>query len=536
MATYEEYMAAARKAHEAGNPDHARQLVQAAKKLGTPSKDRAGPTKQAASELPNKDGSFGDVPEGMVFDPSTGGYVDVSLPHNRTYGDGAVSAAMHGAGQGVSFGSMDEAVGALHGMTGPNTYEEDYAFARDKMRAELDLARDENPVAAYGSEIAGALAVPGVVLKGMTAPSALTRAATGAAVAGTEGALYGFASGEGGVEDRLDDAWKTGAIGAGLGAAAPVAGKMLGRILEKQSASRANKAMLREAPDAAQMADDAQRAFARADATGGLERRALTEAYPEMLDEAVRKGVDMAEDGATSLTPQSARALNRIENAATDPNAAIGFQELDVLRRQAQVPAGNIGNPIEAAAGSRMVSKIDDVIDQASAEAGKSAAEGRKIWGQLRRSEIIEGAIEKAENYASGFEAGLRSQLRRIIENPKLRRGFSKDEIDLMTKVVRGTRTGNLMRRVGKFGIGAGAQTNALMPVLGTEVMGLGAPMAGSVANLLTQRSAQKTGNALRNLVASGGKLQQPQINQLNRLAIENLTRRGVRAYEGVTN
>jgi len=536
MATYEEYMAAARKAHEAGNADHARQLVKAAQGVQQTSQAPVGPTKEAAADLPNADGSFGQVPDGMVFNPSTGGYVDVALPHNRLHGDGAGSAAMHGAGQGVSFGTMDEVVGALHGATGPNSYAEDYAFARDRMRAELDLAREENPVAAYGSEIGGALAVPGAVLKGMSAPSALTRAATGAAVAGTEGALYGFAAGEGGFGERVDDAWKTGAIGAGLGAGAPLAGKLLGEILEKQAAGRANKAMLRKAPNPAQMADDAKRAFAQADAAGGLDRGALMRAYPGMMDDAVRKGVDVAEDGGASLTPQSARALNRIENAATDPNPAISFRELDTLRRQAQVPASNVGNRVEASAGSRMVGQIDDVIDQASAEAGKSAAEGRKIWGQLRRSELITEAMEKAENYASGFEAGLRSQLRRIIENPKLRSGFSEDEIDLMTKVVRGTPTANLVRRVGKFGVGSGAQTNALMPVLGTQVMGLGAPMAGSVANVLTQRGAQKSGNALRNLIAAGGKLQQPQINQLNRLAIENLTRRGVRAYEGATN
>lgn len=485
-----------------------------------------GPTIEAAKSLPNEDGSFGKVPDGMVFDPSTGGYVDTSLSHNRVLGDDRLSAAAHGAGQGVSFGAMDEAVGVLHGLTGPNSFSEDYAFARDRMRADLKHARDEYPVTTTGAEVAGALAVPGATLKALRSPNALARAGAGAAVAGTEGAVYGFASGEGGAGQRMEGAKRGAFFGAGLGLAAPAVGNALGRTLEKRAANRA----MRKAPDLKAKEAGANKLFDKADEAGGMDRQILTDSYPEIFEAALRKGLDVGDDA--SLTPKSSRAINRIENAATDPNPAIGFRDLDVLRRQAKVPASDTSNNLEALLGSAMVSRIDDVIHRSSPEAGSHAAMARKEWGELRRAQLIEEALEKAENYKSGFETGLQAQMRRIIESKRLRQGFSKEEIEMMTKIARGTTVSNAMRRAGKFGVGTGAQTNALMAVMGTELFGLVAPAIGTMAQHIGQASARRSGNALRGMVAAG-EAAVPQINQLNRLLIEDMTRRGVRVSEG---
>lgn len=54
------------------------------------------------------------------------------------------------------------------------------------------------------------------------------QALQGAKVGATQGAIYGFGSGEDGVENRLIEAGKDATIGAGLGATLPVAAKVLG--------------------------------------------------------------------------------------------------------------------------------------------------------------------------------------------------------------------------------------------------------------------------------------------------------------------
>ena len=69
---------------------------------------------------------------------------------------------------------------------------------------------------------------------GKTALGGLGR---GAAVAGTEGAIYGFAEGEGGLENRMESAVKAGLISAGIGGAfGSIAGRAEGKAIANREA------------------------------------------------------------------------------------------------------------------------------------------------------------------------------------------------------------------------------------------------------------------------------------------------------------
>lgn len=136
----------------------------------------------------------------------------------------AFESAISGAAQGLTFGFADEAKAGVRSAVdwvrgkaglGPETTLGDaYSRNLDHWRGELDEMRAEDPIAAYGGEVAGAIALPGASMKAGASVGA--NALRGAKIGAASGGVYGFGAGEGGFEDRAGSA----AVGAGIGAAA----------------------------------------------------------------------------------------------------------------------------------------------------------------------------------------------------------------------------------------------------------------------------------------------------------------------------
>ena len=156
-------------------------------------------------------------------------------------------------GQGITFGTADEAEGFIRSILGDQTYKQ----ARDQVRKELDQFRTEYPKTAYGSEIASSIAMPmGVaglvgrgVAKGVTklneplanlagqtvakvaqkAPKSLTGKT--AQVAGAS-ALYGAGAAEE-MSDVPASMAISGTLGAGLQKAAPAVTAGAAELIKK---------------------------------------------------------------------------------------------------------------------------------------------------------------------------------------------------------------------------------------------------------------------------------------------------------------
>ena len=213
------------------------------------------------------------------------------------------------------------------------------------------------------------------------------------------------------------------------------------------------------------------------------------------------------------LTPQASRAVTRIEDAATSPSPTIGFRDLDIPRRQAQIPAGNNSMPVEAAIGSKLVSGLDDVLEKAAPGTAKEVAEARAMWGQLRRSEKIDEAIRRAGDHPSGFAQGIMTEFRSILRDPKKLRGFSEQEQKAMRALTSRVSPQSILGVIGKFGPRMSGNGNVVGTATGT---GLGAllggpvgmaavPAIGTGARVLGDRAAAKKADIVRALVAMGG-------------------------------
>lgn len=127
-----------------------------------------------------------------------------------------------GVQKGVTFNLTDEAAGLFGG-----------ADARDAVRARDAAAQEAHPTQFGAGELTGAVGTSAGLGLGaarlLKGGSALKNTLQAAGVGGAEGAVYGFADGQG-LEDRTGKGFHGGLVGAGAGAAAPAAAKAVQKV------------------------------------------------------------------------------------------------------------------------------------------------------------------------------------------------------------------------------------------------------------------------------------------------------------------
>lgn len=494
----------------------------------------------APASTADPDGTYGEVPPGFVLNPRTGQMEDMNSPNNPNIRTGQGMAAAQGAGQGVSFGAMDEAVGGLYGMTGPGTFGQNYDYATAKMRAELDRGREQFPGTSLAAEVAGALTVPvGAMAQTGTLP---LRMAKSAAATGALSGVYGFGAGEGNLSDRANNAMWQGAVGAGIGALIPGAGSVLQSVLNSRVANKAIKAAAKNAPSTDELKALGRGLYDQVDAAGvQISPQAFDRARGNILaDLQANTGFDNL-PGPGSLTPNTAR-VNQIMGAASDamaadPTAALPFKALDQMRRQAGAAAGNVTNKTDQQAGMTVIDGLDDFVNNlgpGDIVAGDIAAlnsalpKARDVWARMSKSQTIDDAITAGGDYLSGASSGIRNQFKNILRNPKRAGRFTEAERAAMRKVVNGSIPEQLLQLVGG-GLGQLAQTGA-----GLAMGGIPGAMVGAAAAGLTRKAAEAvtTGKAeiLRGLVANGGLGALPQAPTALRNLMEQRLRLGTAA------
>lgn len=516
----ERIMAALRRAHAAGDTAAATRLAAMARAAS-----EAQPTDLSAQGgnlySPQNAGMFtgepspagGDI-NAMTSQAMQGVGQDV-LP-----GGQSAIAAMHG----YTYGSIDEMAQAALDVAFPNR-NPDGGLARD-MRSGIDQFRADEPLAAYSAEIGGTMLNPATWVGG-AAGSLGKRVLANGAISGLLSGIYGFNTGEGGFSERMANAIPNAGLGAGIGAAIPVVGAGLQRGVNGLLESRAVRAAAKAAPSMDDLRAMAQSLYSQADAAAPMSRGPLGPVVQSTLDDATRLGLD------PMLTPTASRVADNMTDAATSAAPDIGYRELDILRRQAAIPAGDIANRPQAAMGTRMIEGIDEFIAQSDPNLSETVVAARDMWSRLRKSEVIEQAIERARNQASGFENGIRTQFRAILNNPRRLRGFATEEVNAIRAVVRGTPMGNAMRLVGKLGLDLGANTNALGATIGAVTGGaLGGPIGAvalpaiaSVMRAGANRTTQAAANRVQGLLTSGGVSNVPRITNATMGAIEAMIR-----------
>jgi hypothetical protein len=510
MADYEQIMRAVRKAHAAGDTEAASRLAQMAR--------QARQTAPRERSQPNPDGTYGQPPEGMVFDDNRQAWTSRELmAQNLQTSRGR--AVVDGGLQGVTLGGFDEMAGAVGGD-----------FSRERARARLDASRRDYPGTTLAAEVGGAVTLPApAIAQGATLP---VRAAQGAAIGAGFGGTYGALSADEG--ERGQGALQGGAIGAAAGGLLPVAiegaRQGIGAVRTGQAVRQAG----RDGPTTEQLRRQAGQLYDRARDRGVVVRQDSFDDFATNLAARVR------EEGADpDVTSAAFAAVRRLESAR---GRDVSLRDIDTLRR-VMGNASTSNNPSDRRLAGMMLEGLDDYVHRlVDGDLAGGSAQGlstelqqaRKIWGQMRNSEMIEQAIERARDQASGFENGLRIQFRQILRNRRSMQRLSEGEQEAIRAVVRGTPLGNILKRMSRMSYGSGAQTN----VMGASLFGMGGAAAGGAmagpggaaigavvpglvgsaaargAESVTMTAAQRARN-----VAAGGGMSLPALPSTNALA-----------------
>lgn len=463
-----------------------------------------------------------------------------------------VGTFLNKAGESLTFGLVgDEAsAAAAAAIPGGRDYGERLAFERGQER----LLEETNPGAALAADVGGAVAgamtpvgAIGTLGRGarlMTPVGAIGTLGRGAGLmsrvgastlAGAGmGATAGFMEGEG-AADRVDQGSVGATLGGAAGFAAPAIGAGVQRFADARAGNRAIREAVRRAPTSEQLRAQGRAAYGEIDRAGVSVRpdvvRSKTAEIAKML----------ADEGSDPiLTPNANRVAGRLSEAGQGANT-VRFSELDKLRRIAgNAATANPANRPDTRLSNMAREGIDDLVNNLGPDDIDSGdietlqtmlPKARDLWARMSRSQMLDDAIDASENYQSGAASGLRNQFRRIVNNKKLRQGFSDAEIKMMRRVVNGTLPEQIVNYLGS-GLGmmgqmaAGGAAGSVAGPLGT----LGGLVAGSAtaagSRKLAENIVKKNAEIARALVASGKVPQLPVASDANRRIAEQLMRR----------
>ena len=151
-------------------------------------------------------------------------------------------------------------------------------------------------------------------------------------------------------------------------------------------------------------------------------------------------------------------AFKRAAHIDTYQNPTAG--DLINVRKKlsADAQASSVSNPSATAASDLAKRKVDEAIDAVSPEFKAANAN----YAAAKRSDLIQGKVEQAENRAAGANSGQnasnakRQRIVDILNSEKLSRGWSAGELAQAKKVAHGTKVGNTGRYVGNLLGGGG--------------------------------------------------------------------------------
>lgn len=433
------------------------------------------------------------IPPGMIYDPQTGQYRDVpaetaAMDRSRT------DAAIGGAMQGVGLNAGDEVIGGVTGFfQGPARGD----LAQERARATLATDAQQYPGTVLASQIAGAVATPGLGAAKMVANAGtrLGQAGLSAGIGAVTGAVTGFMNGEGGFQNRLAEAAPMAALGGLFGAAAPKITEVLTRIpagvasLFQRSQERPTVEVLRAVKNAAYQAVD---------------QSGLTFDGPAMtrLSQTVRQAFD-ADNYVAEVDDASRATLAVLGNRE---GQATTLSQLDSIRQnlwQRYSRASDQPRILDA------ISQIDDLVET-TAVGSDIMAVARAANARFAKSQLLENAFQRAQDVTAATGSGgnivnkYRQAIASIINNRRELRFFSQPEIDVMRQFVRGSMPENVSRLIGKLAPTGNGLMMSLHIIGGVASQGASVPLmaVGAAAKGMADRGVMRGADRLLDMTA----------------------------------
>ena len=241
--------------------------------------------------------------------------------------------------------------------------------------------------------------------------------------------------------------------------------------ISSQTGQPSNRAFIEGAPSPEKLQAQASNLFEEAERSGV---RFDSDYFDSFADDLLSELVDEGAD--TILSPKVSRIADLL-GKAKDQGRSPSISEMSILRRQFGLAAGS-ADRAEARLANIAIDRIDDFVESAPGQGGAQLTEARGLWSRLKKSEVINTAIENAQTAQAGVEAGLRAEFKTLYRarNNRKMRGFTKAEMAAIKSVATGNFTSNTLRRIGALGGGSGPSRNMLNLMVG---VGSGAAVGG---------------------------------------------------------
>lgn len=225
--------------------------------------------------------------------------------------------------------------------------------------------------------------------------------------------------------------------------------------------------------------------------------------------------------------------------------------DLEVLRRSLRNIGGNPLDKSAQALSSKLIANLDNNVENLSAASIAATGEtGKPVLDVLKeargtykigvKSQLIENAINNAQNAASGNENGLRIEFRKLLKPGKVE-NFTDGERKMIEQVARGNLKSNALRWFGTFGLpidngrnfvgslaGGGVGAKIGLMVGGPAGAMVGGPLlmgAGTLAKMASNAATQNSAALVEELVKAG-----PAGNQLLSQAMARASAAGKQA------
>ncbi len=221
-------------------------------------------------------------------------------------------------------------------------------------------------------------------------------------------------------------------------------------------ASREQKSWLKKsAPTPEELKQRSQQVYNALDNSGVVVPEAQFDALKSRMMRIAQK-----EGAAPGVTDKVLAALRHVDNYTGNQP----LSNLDIIRKTIKNATSELKTN-DSRIAYRLMDEIDDFADNLNL--GESYRNARALWHRAMKGDRMEELMQKAANQASGFENGLRSQFRSVLNSPKKRRGYNEKELDAMRSIVHGTTPQNILKQLGKFGISFDQSSSMLLASLG---------------------------------------------------------------------
>lgn len=381
----------------------------------------------------------------------------------------------------------------------------------EAVTSEYDAAKAANPITSTASGIGGAIAslapfgatALGGKLLGMTGslPSRLAMGGlSGSVISGADTAARG---------GDMGNVMSSALLGGAIGTALPALGGLANKVGNSMAQRAATNTAIKGAPAASDLKSVASGMFQQLDQSGvAVAPSRLQKMASDLVQTFVKKRAN------PNLDPKSLGALTEVVKAvdeAMQSGSGLVLSDLHTLRQIAQKAAQSAEGRDQMFA-SQIINSIDDMISSlkpADIIGGADPKQAANLmfdaigtWGRARRVGLIEEAIYKAQNVASGVENGLRIEFRKLVQNPETRKLFTAAERQAIEDVVRGNAVANVTKLLGKFGFGTNGAGNMLGGTIG---FGAGTVFGGPIAGMVAAgagTAARKASEALTSKAA----------------------------------